>query len=323
MRAREFLLNGGWANVKTQDTIITPIVVEKVLSVLKNNFEPQLNSYLKSKQLPPIQIGNPCGSGTYYKRDLQNNPTKQYGDIDVHFYIPRMPELNNNQTVQLFANNVKEFCDQSAEFETENGKNVICKLGNDYVQVDLVNIYYENAKWASALAPEHNVKGVLSASLYSSLAEALKLSIGDMGVQAKTVDGKLVKFNNTKGTKLHTISTNKETWAVDIANFFGAKKLSGWLEKYPGAAEEIRIVDIIGSIKGIATTLEENQKLPQPYANAVELLATIKEIYLNKINKVITSNKFDKAATPAAVEKAEQTKRMLAAKSAEIAGTII
>ncbi len=318
MRSKEFISEGGWASTKTQNTIITPALIEKVVTVLKAKFEPELNAFLKSKQLPSIQIGKPCGSGTYYKRDLVQNPNKEYGDIDVHFYIPRMPDLNNNQTITLFATNIKEFCDRSTTFATENGKNVILQLGDDYVQIDLVNIYYDVQDWATALAPEWNVKGVLCASLYSALAEALQISISSIGVQAKTINGKLVKFNTVKGVKLHTITTDKKKWAIDIATFFGASEYSPTLKSYPGLIDEVRVKDIIGSIKGIAETLEQTNTLPSQYSDSQSLLSTIKQIYLDKINKVITSSKFDKAETETAIKKAADTKSMLTTKSSEI-----
>ena len=324
MRAREFLLNGGWANAKTQDTVITPPVIAKVVEILKGKFEPELNAFLAKNMLPEIKIGRPCGSGTYYERDLVQQPDKQYGDIDIHFYIPRMPDMNNNQVSTLFAKNVMDFCAQSSSFETENGKNVIVQFGNDYIQVDLVTIYYDNKDWADALAPEWNVKGVLCASLYSALAEALHLSISPHGVQAKTLDGQLVKFGTIKGTSLHTVSTDKKNWAVDIAKFFNAKYIDDRLKTYPGLiGGEVRVADIINSIQGIAETLDYNKKLPADYSNASDLLANIKSIYLDKIGKVINSSKFDKAASPAAVEKAEHTKQMLSTKSQEFAKLII
>ena len=307
MKINEILSEGGWASTKTQNTVITPQFVADVRIVLQG-FEKGLNAHLASKNIPPVGIGHPCGSGTYYERDLKVNPTKEYGDIDVHFYIPRMEGLNNNQTTQLFADNVKEFCNGNPNYETENGKNVIVQTGNDFVQVDLVTIYYDNKEWSTALAPEWNVKGVLCASLYSALAEAMNISISSHGVQAKTVDGQLVKFGTTKNTKLITITTDKDKWAVDIVKYFGGKKASPLLKQYPGVKDEVRVADIINSIKGIC------QSLDRP-----ELIQTIKEIYLGKIHKTASSSKFDKAETPAAIEKAHHTKEMLMTKSAEIA----
>lgn len=303
---------GGWASSKTQGTKLTPKLLADARSNLKQ-FETELNEFLQTENLEPIEIGKPVGSGTYYERDLEVNPTKEYGDIDVAFYIPRLPETTPNQNITTYTKAVENFCNQSnGRYETENGANVIFQLdSNRFVQVDLVAIFHEHKDWATALTPEWNTKGVLSASLLSALAEALSLSIGSQGVQAKTINNKLVKFNISKGTKLHTISTNKANWAVDIAKFLGSKKLSPSLLKNPGMKDETKIVDIIASIKGIA------ESLGNP-----ELLSTIKTVYLNKINKIIASSKFDKAETPDAIKKADETKKMLAKKSNEIASLL-
>ena len=55
------------------------------------------------------------------------------------------------------------------------------------------------------------------------------------------------------------------------------------------------------------------------YSSAKELINTVSNIYLAKIDKAINSSKFDKAETPAAIKKAADTKAMLAQKSQQIA----
>jgi len=312
MRAQP-VTEGGWASAKTQNTVITPQVVEAVVAIMKG-FEQQFNKFLQQKNLPSIEVGHPCGSATYYERDLAQQPDKHYGDVDIHFYIPQMPGMNNHQTVMLFANAVKEFCDMSQAYETDNGKNVVVKIGeNDYVQVDLVISYSKLKHLGKALAPEWNVKGVLSTSLYSALAEALHLSIGSHGVQAKILNGERVKFTTMKGVELHHVTDSTDSWAIDIAAYLGCKKFSPRLKQYPGLIGEVRVADIVNSVRGIAESLELNGIM-----SANELLTSIKQIYLGKIEKTIHSSKFDKASSPAAVAKAEETKQLLAQKSSNI-----
>lgn len=314
MRAREFLLNGGWANPATQNTHITPALVEHAFNILKDFIE-KFNEYLTSKNIPTVGLGSPAGSTTYYKRDLEINPEREYGDIDINLFIPKIEGLSSNANAELYKKEIKEFCEKTQDFQTQNGTNVIIKIGNDYVQVDFITAFKHNRDWTSALAPEYNVKGVLCNSLYSSLGEALSLSFGGAnGIQAKFQNGKLVPFRTMKDVELKTVTNNPKTWAVDIIKFFGCKKLSPRLKQYPGMIGEIRCADIINSIRGIAETLELNGK-----GNAEELLSQIKAIYLGKIQKAIDSSKYEKAATPAAIEKAEKTKELLATKSAQFA----
>ena len=66
MRAREFILEGGWASTLTQGTHITPALVDVVMQSMPA-LQQALNAFLKTKDLPPVKIGTPVGSTTYYK----------------------------------------------------------------------------------------------------------------------------------------------------------------------------------------------------------------------------------------------------------------
>jgi hypothetical protein len=320
MRVYEIIVEGGWASTKTQGTKITPQTIADAMPVLYS-FQDALNRSLKSEGLPEIKIGDPVGSGTYYKRDLKQNPDKEYGDIDVEFIMPRIEGQSSNHTQKAYFDAVSEFCRLNANFETDNGKNVIFKVDAGYIQVDLVAVFSDRVAVSKILGPEHGTKGVLSASIYSALAEALNLSISSEGVQAKVIDGKPVSFRKGKGTKLVQVSDNPDHWAADIAKFYGVSEQNfhRLLMQHPGKTGEVKIEHIIKSIAGIALTLDANNKLPAPYEKWQDLTQAIKEIYLNKINAVVNSSKFDKAETPAAKKKAAETKKLLSSRSAEIA----
>lgn len=313
---------GGWASTKTQGTIITPRVVLEVVKQLPD-FEKQLNHYLLLQGLDPVKIGDPVGSGTYYQKDLEYDPSREYGDIDIQFIIKRNESLSANQNIQQYMTAVKDFTDCSPNYETETGKNIIFNIEKDrFVQVDLVAIFQGKLDWSKTQAPEHGTKGVLSSSLYSALAKALEISISDKGIQARARQGKLVPFRMKKNTQLIDISDNKNSWGMDIADFFGAVAVSRRLQKYPGMKQEVKIKDLVNTIKGIAETLENNNALPGRYITANDLLDTVSDIYLEKINSVINSSKFRKAETPEAKRKAEDTKQMLKDKSQKIASEI-
>lgn len=317
MRIREIIAEGGWADVRTQGTKITPTLLAAVVQHLRT-FEQHLNATLSQKGLPPIRVGRPVGSGTYYERDLEQDPEKEYGDIDVQFVLPRIPELTMNQNQQAYYTAVREFCNATPGYSTNNGANIIIELGQDrYVQVDLVATFTDSVEFSDILSPEWKVKGVLSASILSALAEVTKLSISSSGIYAKTVDGQLVKFSTQKNTELHRVSISKTHWAVDVAKFLGATKLSPTLKQNPGLKDEVRNIDTIASIRGIAESLELSGLV-----NAAEFMAAVRASYLSKVDKVVNSSKFDKAETPDAIAKAEKTKRLLSTKSAEIAGMI-
>lgn len=323
MRIYEIISEGGWASTKTQGTVLTPGLLKRVVEYLKNTIEPKINSWLSSNNIQPIEFGNPIGSGTYYQKHLQTQPDKQYGDIDIQFIIPRLSDKSTNENRQFYYDLIKKYGDSSGVFETENGKNIIVNIDDDnYVQIDLVSLFTDLVDWSTVLTPPEGVKGVLSASLYSALAEALNLSISDLGIQIKTSDGKVVPFSKQKDVQVTNITTDRKKWAIDTVRYFGCKNLDPLLKRYPGMGDESTIEQLIGSIVGIAKTLESNGKLSVTginYSSAQDLITKIKDIYLSKIDKVINSSKFNKASTPEAQALAEKTKKVLFTGSRNIA----
>ena len=298
MKVADIIVEGGYASTLTQNTRITPQVVAVAVNAF-NKFVQGLNQFLANKKLPPVKGGNPVGSTYYYKRDLANNPEKEYGDIDIHFFIPKLPGQTDAGNASTYATAVKEFADATPGISTDSGRNVIFQIGQDYIQIDLVMAYYENREWLGALTPEHNIKGVVSSTIYSSVAEYLNLSISTHGVQAKMRDGNPVGFRQSKNTELVTVSRNPKTWAVDTAKFILKTKgidnpeLSDDLTQSPGTdTNNIKIVNIVNSVKGIGHTLELNGA--DSYNN---FISNILRIYTDKITAAINSSKFDKDTT--------------------------
>jgi Putative amidoligase enzyme len=313
---------GGYASTLTQNTKITPAVVDVAVKHIQK-FIKDFNKYLASKDLPPVKGGEPVGSTFYYKKDQIENPEKEYGDIDVRFFIPQLPNMSDAAITALYAKEVKEFAEIEPNLSTSTGKNVIFKIGpNDYIQVDLVMSYYDNKEWMGALVPERNIKGVIGSSVYSSLAELLNLSIGDYGVRAKMRDGQPVSFRQSKNTDLVTISKNPKEWALDILRFYA--NLAGVedpvitkdLSQHRGSnPDNIRIADTVDAIKGLGHSLEANDLFGRGSLSHIpnyhKYINDIENIYANKINSVINSSKFDKAVEPQAAAKAQSDKQKL------------
>ena len=323
MRASEFIAEGGYASTLTQGTKITPAVVESIVDHYYPKFIKDFNRFLAKKNMPPVEGGNPVGSTFYYKRDLTNNPEREYGDIDVKFFVPKLPNQSDAAVATLYANLVKEFADTDANISTDTGKNVIFKIGTDqYVQIDLVMNYYENAEWMSALTPEYNVKGVIGMTVYSSLAELLNLSISAYGVQAKLRGGEPVSFRQSKNTELVTVSKNPSGWAMDILKFYANlagiddPKITADLKQHPGSnPDEIRIADNVAAVKALGHSLAANglfaQGALQHIGSYQEYIDNIVKIYTQKIDAAINSSKFDKAVEPEAAAKAAKDKEKL------------
>jgi hypothetical protein len=313
---------GGWASTATQNTKITPAVIEEAVGILKE-FETEFNQWQAEKGLDvEIKMGRPVGSGTYYKRDLVQDPEREYGDVDVMCYIHSREGIGAARRTSEYAAAVEEFTQGHSKYSTSNGTNVIMDTSAGPVQVDLIYTYHEHANWARMLAPEYRVKGVINTSLVSSLAEVLNLSIGVQGVQVKTRAGRPVNFRQSKDTELATVSLDPENWGADIYAYYyelahGAKpKIPGNLAKHGGLKDEQRISDIVLTIKALVTDLEQAKLLGtgalDHVANKQDMMQQIARVLDSKLEKVINSSKFDKAATPAALEKANKTKLMLA-----------
>lgn len=305
MRIAEILAEGGYASTLTQGTRVTPAVVQAAVGVF-HKFVPVFNDFLKSKNLPPVKAGNPVGSTHYYQQDLRDNPDKTYGDIDIHLYIPRIPNTSDATNATLYTDAVKEFAAKTNLISTNTGKNVVFKIGDDYLQIDLVMVYYENREWLPALLPERGVKGVISSTVYSSVAELLNLSISVHGVQAKIRDGQPVSFRQSKNTQLATVSKNPKTWALDILHFYydlsGSQaplQITDELRLHSGMnPENIKISDNVAAVKALAANLELNGLLGSGalshIADYSDFMNQLHEIYNNKITAAINSSKFDK-----------------------------
>lgn len=300
-------MEGGWANVKTQDTTITPQTIQASVKRLAE-FERDFNEFLAKDQIPPVKIGEPVGSGTYYQRDLEQQPDKQYGDIDVQFIIPKLDGMTAAQNESLYFGKIKEYTAGDPSYDTTNGVNVIFTDGDQSIQVDFVAMFTDKVDWSRVFAPEWNMKGVLSSTLFSALAQLLNISMSSRGIQAKTRDGELVKFNVRKDTQLHNITDNAEIWGIDLAIFLGAQQISPRLNKFPGQMGETKITHIVQTIRGVLESLGREDQIDD-----------VRDIYLSKIDAVINSSKFDKAQTDAAKRKAAETKKMLHDKSRIIA----
>ena len=124
MRAKEIIMEGGWADTRTQSASpITPAVVKKAVIVIQN-FIKKFNKFVKTKGLPPVGGGRPVGSSYYYQKDLVDDPTKEYGDIDIQFLLPRFPNKSDAQVQELYVELVEAYTKVDSNISTNGGKNV-------------------------------------------------------------------------------------------------------------------------------------------------------------------------------------------------------
>lgn len=322
------LKEGGWASSLTQDTKLTPKVVEECVK-LYQKFVREFNQFLKTKNLPEVEAGEPKGSSHYYQKDLKDNPEKEYGDVDMLFYVPRLEGTTDNKNKSIYQDAVKEFCEGRDDIQTENGNFLIFKLANGkYAQIDLLIAYGENKEWAKGrMTPERGLKGAIGGFMYGALGELLNLSININGVQVKTKDGEPVKFRTVKGVDLKTISRDISNFGVDICKFYYSvitgedpktMKISPTLKKHPGVdPEDMKNSDIAYMVKGIGETLELNGLFGKGALSDVSsydsYINRIASVYKEKMMGGIESSKFEKASGEEGLRKAKEAKEKLTA----------
>lgn len=331
------LQEGGWSSTITQSTKLTPTNVKRALALLPE-FEKALNVYLEVHGLPAVSITHPVGSTSYVDRDLELNPDKEYGDVDVMVELQPildMPESKASAAYQqAFAHFIRHEAPEFVHRADGTGQSVIFRIGhNEYVQVDLIKAFVDAADWARhRTTPEYGIKGALIGFLYSALAEVLHLSIGQLGVQYKKKGGELVKFRTLKQDEVGTISRDFEQFGLHIAEWLvkhlnpDAKHVAihPLLRRRPGMRyADVKVRDLADVVKGIALTLELNGVLGKghlaDYTTAEDLVERVQEVYLEKCIDAAANSKFDKAETPEAKAKALATKETLISKSKELA----
>lgn len=322
------LIEGGWASSLTQNTKLTPAVVEECVK-LYQKFVKEFNQFLKTKDLPEVEAGEPKGSAHYYQKDLKDSPEKEYGDVDMLFYIPRLEGTTDNKNTDIYMQAVKEFCEGRDDFQTDTGRAIIFKLKDGgYAQVDLLMAYSENKEWAKGrMTPERGLKGAIGGFMYSSLADVLNLSININGVQVKTKDGEPVKFRTIKGVELKTISRDIKNFGKDICAFYYSvitgndpktMKVSPTLKKHSGIdPEDMKNSDIAYMVKGVGETLELNGLFGKGALSDISsydsYINKIANTYKDKMIGGIESPKFDKAAGEEGLRKAKEAKEKLTA----------
>jgi hypothetical protein len=327
---KEFITEmGGWAKTITQDVKLTPSVAKKALANMPK-FEKDFNAYLKTQDLAPIRIGKPIGSTAYLEKDLKSNPDKEYGDIDIIFSMPRIPDTTESKNQSIYKKAVVDFIkDEKPSYiydgGNENGTNITVSVGDEWVQVDLVAAFHETEDWTThRMTPEHNLKGALVGFLYSSLSELLNVSIGTSGVQVKHVGDEIVPFKKLKVDKVSTITTDIGTFALDVFKYLGGTKVDPLLKSNPGMKREsIKFTDLANAVKGLGKSFELSGMYGTGHLKHIEsyddFISKIKETYLGKAEEASNASKFNKAASDNAIKKANDTKEMLRTKSKELA----
>jgi len=326
MRLRE-LFEGGWDTTLTQNTVLKPAIVAHALKVV-DQFVVDFNKFLQPKGLGPVKRGRPTGSSAHHEADIQDNPDKIYGDIDLQMIGEPVEGASYGQFTAHWNKLADEFVKSGGApyVDTTESKpgHPIFKIGaNDYVQIDFMWHEEKMKDWgASRVTPERGVKGLLHGNMFSVLGELLDMSIQHAGVQLKVVDGAHVPFSKQKGTQTLTVSTDPKTFIYDTFMYLAKKngvanpRVDPLLKQYPGNdINDVKISKLVQGIKGFARSCELNGMLGQgaltPWSTANEFLHGFLTRYDEKAQIDIAGKKRDKAQTPQAIARAEEDRKKI------------
>jgi hypothetical protein len=323
--AWEPVQEGGWDTKLTQNTVLHPRIVAPTLQVV-DRFVQDFNVWLKTKGLGPVSRGRPTGSSAYHAQDTESDPDKIYGDIDLQMIGPETEGQSQGQFTAYWNALADQFVKEghAPYVDTTESKagHPIFQIGNhDFVQVDLMWHPERLEKWGAArVTPERGVKGLLFGNMFSVLGELLDMSIQHAGVQLKVVDGQHVPFSKQKDTTTVTVTTNPETFILDIFNYeakqLGVKrpKIDTALKQFPGNdVEDVKIFKLVNGIKGFARSCELNNMFGQgnlaKFNSASDFIKDFWRRYEEKAMMDISNKKRDKAATPQARARAESDRQ--------------
>lgn len=271
---------------------VTPNIVNEFDGIMKE-FLTEFNTYLSSKNMPPIERHDIVGSSFYWKDDIKNNSDKIYGDIDCILVYPlldfgdgnRSRNIDEEKTADLYNNLLLKFVDENAPNNIDkrltfnlnrskfnkklfNGISLPVIVDNGKIlNVDLLPTFSPYRSWAMArLTPEKDFKGSLFGYMYHALGEVLNIDINRNGVTTwiTPVKGKLKGRRDTGAKIINNVSHNYQTFLLDVTNFFislikddNSPYIHKLLKDNPGIdPENVDLETLFKGIKGLVSTLE-------------------------------------------------------------------
>lgn len=293
---QDFLTEGGIKSAKT-DARLTPKLVVRAIDVYKRVMA-DFNRWLKIENQLSVRPLRPVGSVSYAQRDLQDESSVLYGDVDYLVEFPPPPSAGDSYTEarkeenalkrkyrHLFTSflNSEMVTPEVDIYETlaENSDPFMVILEAHpglLVQVDTVITFPDYADWLSTrYTPERGIKGYTMGKLYKALGDIFPLTIGTEGVIARKKGGHLVTGRQRKGVELEIVSKSPKTFLSDIARYILEEdniEIHPDLQKHKGMTGEISLGKLAQGIRGLALTLELNG-----YIRAADMLAKIRLNY--------------------------------------------
>jgi hypothetical protein len=324
----ESLTEGGWEDTLTQQTKLTPAVVQTALKTteqLVNDF----NKYLKKQKVNLVKMGAALGSTAYHEVD---DPETEYGDIDLQMIAPEMDGMTGYQLSKFYNDHLDAFLNAAKPaYYHDRGKpnlgHPILKIGDDaYVQVDMLWTTEGMSQWDRyRKTPMRGVKGLITGNLFSTLGEVINMSL-QTAVLMKIKDGEPINYQRgRKPDKVVEVTRDIENFGLDILKFvykavYGnlkGLKVNDMLKQHPGVnTADIQINDIAKTVMGLFQGFEDNDLYGKynlkDYKNKTDLKRTYLAHYLAKADRAGKGAKLDKAETPEELAKVDELRDKIA-----------
>lgn len=321
MKIAQIIREGGWDTTLTQNTVLHPRIVGVALQVV-DKFVSDFNAWLSAKGHPQVRRGRPTGSSAYHEIDTEEDPEKIYGDIDLQMIGPELPGKSAGQFANYWNALADQFVKESkpayVDMSESKPGHPIFQVGKaDYVQIDFMWHPEPLEKWgATRVTPERGMKGLLMGNMFSVLGELLDMSIQHAGVQLKVIDGQHVPFSKQKGTETVTVTTEPETFLLDLFNYLAREQgiphpvIDPRLRRFKGVSlDDIKIQNMVEGVKGLANSFAANMMYGEGdlanFEDRQDFLNKFVARYEEKAMLDVNAKKRDKAATPAAIARAE------------------
>jgi hypothetical protein len=336
MRIAQIIREGGWDTTKTQSTVLHPRIVAVALNVV-DKFVADFNAWLSAKNLPQVRRGRPTGSSAYHEIDAQEDPEKVYGDIDLQMIGEEIPGKSYGQFTGYWNTLADQFVKETnpayVDMSESKPGHPIFALGKEqYVQIDFMWHPERLERWgATRVTPERGTKGLLYGNMFSALGEILDMSIQHAGVQLKVIDGAHVPFSKQKDTQTITVTTNPETYLLDILKYEAEQQgiphpiVDPRLKRFSGVnIDDVKIQGMVEGLKGLANSFETNKMYGEgdlaKFANAQDFLQKFLTRYEEKAMLDVNAAKRNKAQTPQAIARAEQDRQKVLSGLAKVKG---
>ena len=287
----------------TRDVKLDPATVSKAVKAYETAIN-MFSAWLQENGHTPVELVGPVGSTAYYKRDAEESPSTEYGDVDYLVNVPVEGEGRKaenaarteykNLLIQFLQSTpeVEKFVNVETTVKTSPWLLIVKLPSGEHVQVDSILSHPKYRNWMKTRwSPERGLKGYTLGQLLTALGTYFDMSIQDRGVAFRydKDTGERVSGRKT-GSPLKTVSTDVSTFLIDMARELASSdvlELHPLLKQKPGLDPyDIKIGSLALGIRGLAYTLAAAGVL-----DAKQMLSEVLQKYADGLARIVESKK--------------------------------